>query len=211
MTALLQTVGLGKSFGHFAANADIDFSVDAGELRAVIGPNGAGKTTFFNMLSGTTDSTSGTITFKGNDITRLSGTRRVHLGIAKAFQTASIYPEQTVLQNCRLAALAHKQGAFALEILRRSSRISDVDAIAERAIDQLELGSVAEHPLGRSSRTATRSDSTSPSLSRPNRKSCCSTNPSPACRATKRARPKTLVRKLADTHDGADHRTRHGS
>jgi branched-chain amino acid transport system ATP-binding protein len=143
MTALLETKGLGKSFGHFAANADIDFAVNPGELRAVIGPNGAGKTTFFNMLSGTTDVSHGTISFKGNDITKLSGTRRVHLGIAKAFQTANIYPEQTVLQNCRLAALAHVQGSFALEVVRRSMRLTNVDTIAERALEQLELGSVA--------------------------------------------------------------------
>jgi ABC-type branched-subunit amino acid transport system ATPase component len=143
VTAILETKGLGKSFGRFAANADIDFSVAPGELRAVIGPNGAGKTTFFNMLSGTTEATSGTIFFKGNDITQLSGTRRVHLGIAKAFQTANLYPEQTVLQNCRLAALAHTQGAFALEILRRSKRLANVDVIAQRAIEQVELTAVA--------------------------------------------------------------------
>jgi ABC-type branched-subunit amino acid transport system ATPase component len=140
---ILETRGLGKSFGRFAANADIDFSVEQGELRAVIGPNGAGKTTFFNLLAGTTEATSGTISFKGNDITRVDGTKRVHLGIAKAFQTANIYPEQTVLQNCRLAALAHTQGAFALELLRRSARLTDVDALAERALEQVELSSVA--------------------------------------------------------------------
>jgi ABC-type branched-subunit amino acid transport system ATPase component len=144
MTAILETKGLGKSFGHFAANADIDFSVAPGELRAVIGPNGAGKTTFFNMLSGTTEATSGSIIFKGDDITRVSGTRRVHLGIAKAFQTANIYPAQTVRQNCRLAALAHVQGAFALQVVRRSTRLAGVDVLAERAIEQLELESVAD-------------------------------------------------------------------
>jgi branched-chain amino acid transport system ATP-binding protein len=145
---ILETKGLGKSFGHFAANADIDFSVAQGELRAVIGPNGAGKTTFFNLLAGTTEATSGAVFFKGSDITRLSGTRRVHLGIAKAFQTANLYPEQTVRQNCRLAALAHVQGAFALEIVRRSRRLHDVDALAERALDQVELGPVAEMRAG---------------------------------------------------------------
>ena len=144
MTAILETRGLGKSFGHFAANADIDFSVAQGELRAVIGPNGAGKTTFFNMLSGTTDATNGTIFFKGNDITKLSGTRRVHLGIAKAFQTANLYAEQTVRQNCRLAALAHTQGAFALEVFRRSERLTAVDALADAAMEQLELANVAD-------------------------------------------------------------------
>jgi branched-chain amino acid transport system ATP-binding protein len=141
---MLQTRGLSKSFGHFAANADIDFQVDSGELRAVIGPNGAGKTTFFNLIAGTTEATSGTIVFKGNDITSVSGTRRVHLGIAKAFQTANLYPEQTVRQNCRLAALAHIQGQFALQTLRRSGRLRAVDDLADGALEQLELHGVAD-------------------------------------------------------------------
>ncbi len=140
---MLETRGLGKSFGHFAANADIDFTVAPGELRAVIGPNGAGKTTFFNLLAGTTAATAGTIAFKGQDVTRTSGTKRVHLGIAKAFQTANLYPDQTVLQNARLAALAHVQGPFSLQVFRRSTRLADVDAAAGRALARLELSDVA--------------------------------------------------------------------
>jgi ABC-type branched-subunit amino acid transport system ATPase component len=143
MSAILETRRLGKSFGHFAANADIDFSVEPGELRAVIGPNGAGKTTFFNVLAGTIPASSGMIRFKGEDVTRASGHRRVHLGIAKAFQTANLYPDQTVRQNARLAALGHVQGPFALQMLRRSSRLSAVDEIAERALARLELSDVA--------------------------------------------------------------------
>jgi ABC-type branched-subunit amino acid transport system ATPase component len=146
--AILDTRGLGKSFGHFAANADIDFSVAPGELRAVIGPNGAGKTTFFNLLAGTTNATTGTIRFKGRDVTRMSGTRRVHIGIAKAFQTANLYVEQTVLQNCRLAALAHLQGPFALQVFRRSTRLHDVETAAARAMARLELSGVADVRCG---------------------------------------------------------------
>ena len=57
--AILSTKDLGKHYGHFFANSEIDFSVRRGELRAVIGPNGAGKTTFFNMLAGTTTASVG--------------------------------------------------------------------------------------------------------------------------------------------------------
>ena len=148
MDAILETNSLGKSFGHFAANAEIDFRVAPGELRAVIGPNGAGKTTFFNLLAGTIAATAGTIAFKGRDVTRTSGTRRVHLGIAKAFQTANLYPDQTVLQNCRLAALAHVQGPFALQVIRRSGRLGDVDTRAAHALARLELGDVADVRAG---------------------------------------------------------------
>jgi branched-chain amino acid transport system ATP-binding protein len=140
---ILQTAGLGKSFGRFAANSDIDFAVRQGELRAVIGPNGAGKTTFFNLLAGTTDATAGTIRFKDRDVTRAGGAKRVHLGIAKAFQTASVYSDQTVMQNCRLAALARVQGAFALQVFRRSARLADVDTLAARALARLDLTGVA--------------------------------------------------------------------
>ena len=146
--SIIETFKLGKLFGHFAAVRDVDFKVDPGELRAVIGPNGAGKTTFFNLLSGTTAPTTGTINYKGRDVSGVSGTRRVHEGIAKAFQTASIYPDQTVLQNCRLAALARVQGPFALQIFRRSIRLADVDAVAERALNRLELSGVADTRAG---------------------------------------------------------------
>ncbi len=145
---ILETDGLGKSFGHFKANADIGFRVAPGELRAVIGPNGAGKTTFFNLLAGTIGATTGSIRFKGRDVTSTSGTRRVHMGIAKAFQTANVYPEESVLQNCRLAALAHVQGEFALQVFRRSLRLSRVDAIAERALARVALEDMAEVRAG---------------------------------------------------------------
>ncbi len=146
--AILSTKNLGKFFGHFAANSDIDFSVRPGELRAVIGPNGAGKTTFFNMLAGTTSATVGEIRFKGTAITHVAGPKRVALGIAKAFQTANIYPEQSVFQNCRLAALAKTQGLFALELFRRSNRLESVDELAQEALEAVDLSPLAGERAG---------------------------------------------------------------
>ncbi len=146
--SIVETFKLGRMFGRFAAVKDVDFRVEPGELRAVIGPNGAGKTTFFNLIAGTLPPTAGTINYKGRDVARVSGTARVHRGIAKAFQTASLYPDQTVRQNCRLAALARVQGPFALQVFRRSTRLDDVDALAERALRRLELMDVAETRAG---------------------------------------------------------------
>jgi len=146
--AILSTAGLGKSFGHFAANSEIDFSVNEGELRAVIGPNGAGKTTFFNLLSGIAQPTSGRITFKGQDITTLAGPRRVERGIAKAFQTSNIYPDESVLQNCRIAALAKVQGAFSPEFFRPSQRLGEVDEIARESLALVDLTGLAEERSG---------------------------------------------------------------
>lgn len=146
--AILQTKALGKRFGAFAANSDIDFSVRQGELRAVIGPNGAGKTTFFNLLSGMTPATGGEIYFEGEKITRLAGPRRVARGIAKAFQTANVYPDESVLQNCRLAALAHLQGAFSFQFFRRSARLGAVDDVACEALTLVDLQPLADSRAG---------------------------------------------------------------
>jgi len=146
--SILETKGLGKRFGAFAANSDIDFRVRDGELRAVIGPNGAGKTTFFNLLSGIAAATEGEIYFKGRKITHLAGPRRVAQGIAKAFQTANVYPDESVLQNCRLAALAHIQGAFALQLFKASTRLNRVDDIAREALALVDLTSLADVRAG---------------------------------------------------------------
>jgi ABC-type branched-subunit amino acid transport system ATPase component/ABC-type branched-subunit amino acid transport system permease subunit len=140
---ILETKGLSRYFGAFAANSKIDFSVRAGELRAVIGPNGAGKTTFFNVLAGLRSASEGQIFFKGQEITRMPGAQRVASGVAKAFQTASIYPDESVFENVRLAALARVQGMFAPEFLRRSGRLGRVDDIAHDALEQLDLRDVA--------------------------------------------------------------------
>ena len=137
---ILETRNLGKRFGHFAANADIDFRVTAGELRAVIGPNGAGKTTFFNLIAGTTEATDGEILFRGKPVTKLDGPARVRLGVAKAFQTANIYPEQSVRQNARLAGTL---GAFSLDVFRLSTRLRGVDELADEALAAVDLQSVA--------------------------------------------------------------------
>lgn len=146
--AILSTRGLGKRFGAFASNSAIDFSVREGELRAVIGPNGAGKTTFFNMLSGLTAPSEGQIFFKGDNITNLGGPKRVQCGIAKAFQTANVFADESVLQNCRLAALARVKGRFALDVFRSSTRLREVDALAEEALHLVDLNAHAATRAG---------------------------------------------------------------
>jgi len=114
----------------------------------VIGPNGAGKTTFFNVLAGIAQASAGEIYFKGQAITKLSGPRRVARGIAKAFQTANLYPDDSVFQNVRLAALARVQGSFALEPFRRSRRLGDVETLASGALEQVDLLGLADERAG---------------------------------------------------------------
>ncbi len=101
---VLEINNVTKRFGNLVAVRDVSLSVPKGELCAVIGPNGAGKTTFFNLISGFFSPTSGSITFDGCDITKLSTHERVNRGMARTFQITEIFPELTVSENVRIAA-----------------------------------------------------------------------------------------------------------
>ena len=103
---MLKTENLSKSFGSLVAVDDVSLSVAAGSLHAVIGPNGAGKSTFFNLISGFFPPTSGRIVFEGQDVSRLSVTRRVAAGMARTFQITEIFPELGVAMNLRIAVEA---------------------------------------------------------------------------------------------------------
>jgi branched-chain amino acid transport system ATP-binding protein len=101
---LLETRGLAKRFGGLDAVDAVDFTLPAGQTRAVIGPNGAGKTTFVSLVCGRIAPTSGRIMFAGEDITALPAHRRVGRGIAYTFQITSVFGNLTVFDNVALAA-----------------------------------------------------------------------------------------------------------
>ncbi|ULH16513.1 ABC transporter ATP-binding protein [Deinococcus sp. KNUC1210] len=96
---------VGIRFGGNQAVQGVTGSITPGIITAIIGPNGAGKSTFFNLLSGFYKPTSGRITFEGQDITRLPTHEVVALGIARTFQTTTIYKELSALEN---AVLGHR-------------------------------------------------------------------------------------------------------
>ena len=101
---VLEINNVTKRFGNLVAVRGVSLNVAKGEMCAIIGPNGAGKTTFFNLISGFFPPTSGTMTFDGRDITRLSTHERVTLGMARTFQITEIFPELTVFENVRIAS-----------------------------------------------------------------------------------------------------------
>ncbi len=103
---ILETRELRKDFGGLVAVSDVSIRVKAHSLHSIIGPNGAGKTTFFNLLSGNLKPTSGSVFFKGRDITDLHAHRTAHLGMGRSFQITNVFPNLSVLENVRLAAQA---------------------------------------------------------------------------------------------------------
>jgi len=99
----LSTRGLTKVFGGVRAVDGADVTFHEGKINALIGPNGSGKTTFFNCVTGMIKPDSGTVTFKGRDITGKAPHAIAHAGIGRSFQLCRIFPRMTVLDNVLVA------------------------------------------------------------------------------------------------------------
>jgi urea transport system ATP-binding protein len=94
---------LSVSFDGFKAIDNLDLVLGKNELRVVIGPNGAGKTTLLDLICGKTRSTSGTINFKGNELTQMREHEIVRAGVGRKFQTPSIYENLSVYENLEVS------------------------------------------------------------------------------------------------------------
>ena len=127
--ALLETVGLARSFGSLVAVDGVDFALAPGEVRAVIGPNGAGKTVFMHLLSGLLSPSRGRILLDGDDITRLDVVDRVRRGVTRSFQVTNLFPNLTVAENVRLAALPRRGPSSHADTLRRVAEVLDMVAL----------------------------------------------------------------------------------
>jgi len=153
---LLEARGLTKVFGGLRAVNDVGLTVSDGEIVGLIGPNGAGKTTTFDMLSGFSRPTSGSVIWQGRDVTRLSPAARVRLGLVRSFQQSRVFPELTVRDNLRIAAHVAVRGGLFVDLFafwrsRADDRVIDerVDqVVAEFGIDRLLELRGSELPYG---------------------------------------------------------------
>ena len=100
--------GLFKRFGGITAINDVTLNLERGARHALIGPNGAGKTTFVNLLTGVLPVSQGTILLEGRDITRLSPSQRVKLGMVRTFQINQLFDTLTPLETLALTVSEHK-------------------------------------------------------------------------------------------------------
>ncbi len=106
---ILKGVDLKLSFGGLIAVNNVSFEVQEKTIFGVIGPNGAGKTTLFNIISGVYKPQSGSLYFKGKDITKLAPHKRARLGIARTHQIVKPLGELTVLENVMVGACFGKK------------------------------------------------------------------------------------------------------
>ncbi|MEZ4619583.1 MAG: ABC transporter ATP-binding protein [Caldilineaceae bacterium] len=112
---MLEVSNVTKAFGGLLAVNAVSLWVQPGEIVGLIGPNGAGKTTLFNLISGSSAPSAGTIRFAGTDITSLPADRRCKLGIARTFQLVRIFPDLSALQNVMVGQIYGRGRASSLQ------------------------------------------------------------------------------------------------
>jgi branched-chain amino acid transport system ATP-binding protein len=136
MSVLLSVRDLSKSFGGLKAVSGLSFDVGRGEIMGLIGPNGAGKSTAFNLISGALRPSSGSVAFDGREISGLRPSKVVEHGLARTFQSASVYPDATVAENVFRGAISTLHVSFWSQ-LARNRRYRDAMRELERHTDQV--------------------------------------------------------------------------
>ena len=148
--SLFEARDLTVSFGGIHAVRDLSFDVHEGEVFSIIGPNGAGKTTVFNLISRFYDLDAGSMTFAGEDITRLPVHRVAAKGIARTFQNTELFEHETVLKNLLIGRHVHR-GTTLVEELLFLPRVRRQDLAfrekVEDVIDLLDLQSYREQTI----------------------------------------------------------------
>ena len=106
--AMLEIKDLEVYYGMIQAIKGISFEVNEGEVIALIGANGAGKTTILHTISGLIAPKKGSITFEGQEITKITAHKIVENGLAQVPEGRRVFPSLSVLQNLKLGAYTRK-------------------------------------------------------------------------------------------------------
>lgn len=128
MAPILELENLNKRFGGITAVKDFNLQVEKGQIIGLIGPNGAGKTTLFNLITGFLKPDSGTIMFKGRNITRFKPHKIANLGLTRTFQLVKQFKQMLVIENVAVGYYSD----------RSKSRQKDKEDVPQKAFDTLK-------------------------------------------------------------------------
>lgn len=106
--ALLEARDIVAGYGETEILHGVSITVDAGEIVTIIGPNGCGKSTLMKSIIGLVNVGSGSVTFRGNEISNMPPERIVRSGLCYVPQTANVFPSLTIRENLDMGAFIRK-------------------------------------------------------------------------------------------------------
>jgi branched-chain amino acid transport system ATP-binding protein len=134
---VLKAEGLTRRFGGLIAVNNVSFEVQRGEIFGLIGPNGAGKTTLFNLMTGLTPPSSGTLHYQGSNITGFAPHRVAGLGIGRTFQNIRLFKVLSALENVKIAQHARTHAGLVRGLTGQDR--AEEQGVSERAWALLDL------------------------------------------------------------------------
>ena len=139
--AVLAAVDIRKRFGALAVLDGVNLALMEGEAVGVVGPNGAGKTTLLNVLSGALTPDSGSVDFRGRDVTSRGAADRCKLGIARTHQVPRPFIGMSVFENVLVGATStgRRRGAEAYDLCLHVLDQTALTQIANRRAESLGL------------------------------------------------------------------------
>ncbi|KQS59636.1 ABC transporter ATP-binding protein [Geodermatophilus sp. Leaf369] len=129
--------GVTRTFGGLTAVSVDHLEIQRGGITGLIGPNGAGKTTLFNLLTGFDQPDTGTWTFDGQSLGKLSPHKVARLGVVRTFQLTKALSRLTVMQNMLLGAQDQNGESFLKALVPGTWRRQET-ANTERAMELLK-------------------------------------------------------------------------
>jgi branched-chain amino acid transport system ATP-binding protein len=107
---LLEFKNVNTYYGDLHVLKDVNYQIEAGEIISLLGGNACGKSTTMKTIMGIVRPTSGTVTFAGQEIQRMTTAQRVMLGIAPVLEARRLFPRMTVYENLEMGAYTRKRG-----------------------------------------------------------------------------------------------------
>jgi len=98
-TPILKLDSISKSFGGVRAVDSVSFEVNEGDFLGIIGPNGAGKTTLLNLVTGFLKPNTGTVFYRGKNITGWQPHKICELGVARTLQMVRPFYHMPAYKN----------------------------------------------------------------------------------------------------------------
>ena len=151
--------GVTRTFGGLTAVSVDHLEIQRGGITGLIGPNGAGKTTLFNLLTGFDQPNTGTWSFDGRDLGKLSPHQVARLGVVRTFQLTKALSRLTVLQNMLLGAQGQRGESFLRALLpgtggrrRRRTPRRPMDLLSGSS--STPRGRLRRHPVRRTAQAA---------------------------------------------------------
>lgn len=146
MNSALRVTDLSLDIGGAKILDGISLSVLNNETLGIIGPNGAGKTSLFNLLSAIRKPTRGQIFIGEHDVTDMAPHERANAGIARTFQTSSVFVNLTCVENVRIAAQA--SNGQSMNLTKNAYKFTEVVAQAHDCLEKVGLASYAMQRAG---------------------------------------------------------------